>query len=212
MYKDREAAAYILAEQLKKYKGQDGVVLAIPRGAVPMGVIIAEELGFDLDLALSKKIGHPHQKEYAIGAVSLTDCFINDHDDVPHSYIIEEVKRIRTRLSEMYKQFMGDKEPVDVNGKIAIIVDDGIATGNTMLSTVRMIKKQDPHHIIIAVPVASRSAIDLLSSQVDELICPLVPEYFVAVGGFYENFDQVSDEEVKFYMDRFQHKKSASES
>src|SRR4051812_8925289 len=114
-YKDRFDAGLILAKELRKYKNKNGIVLAIPRGGVPVASVVARELDFSLDIALSKKIGHPLHKEYAIGAVSLTDSFISDHKDVPESYIKSEEKKIRIRLREMYQKFMGNKMPEDAN-------------------------------------------------------------------------------------------------
>ena len=202
MYADRIEAGLVLADQLKKYAGQPGVVLAVPRGGVPLGYIIARELKMPLEILLSKKIGHPNNPEYAIGAVSLTDSIIIPHEGVSNDYIESETERIREKLRENYKKFMGDNKPIDLKDKIIIIVDDGIATGNTLLSTVKMLRNQKPAKIVIAVPVAPRSSIDKLSKLVDEMVIPLIPKEFYGVGGFYEDFAQVSDEEVLNYLDK----------
>ena len=200
MYADRIEAGLVLADQLKKYAGQPGVVLAVPRGGVPLGYIIARELKLPLEILLSKKIGHPNNPEYAIGAVSLTDSIIIPHEGVSNEYIESETLRIREKLRENYKKFMGDNKPTDLKDKIVIIVDDGIATGNTLLSTVKMLRNQKPAKIVIAVPVAPRSSVDKLSKLVDEMVVPLVPKEFYGVGGFYEDFEQVSDEDVLSYL------------
>jgi putative phosphoribosyl transferase len=200
MYYDRIDAGLILANELMTYKGDHGVVLAVPRGGVPIAYYVAVQLGFSLDLLLTKKIGHPRNSEYAIGAVSLSERYIVQHEDVSQKYIDEETMRIREKLKEMYIKFMGDKSPEPVNGKTVIVIDDGIATGNTLMST---IKKGNPAKLIIAVPVASRHAIEKLRPMVDELVCPLIPESFYGVGTFYKTFDQVSDEEVMMYINRF---------
>lgn len=202
MYADRIEAGLVLADQLKKYAGQPGVVLAVPRGGVPLGFIIARELKLPLEILLSKKIGHPNNPEYAIGAVSLTDRVIIPHEGVSNEYIESETKRIREKLKENYKKFMGDNKPTDLKDKIVIIVDDGIATGNTLLSTVKMLRNQKPAKIVIAAPVASRSSVEKISKLVDEMIVPLIPKEFYGVGGFYKNFDQVSDEEVLMYLSK----------
>jgi len=202
MYADRVEAGLVLADQLKKYAGQPGVVLAVPRGGVPLGFIIARELKLPLEILLSKKIGHPNNPEYAIGAVSLTDRVIIPHEGVSNEYIESETKRIREKLKENYKKFMGDNKPIDLKDKIVIIVDDGIATGNTLLSTVKMLRNQKPAKIVIAAPVASRSSVEKISKLVDEMVVPLIPKEFYGVGGFYKNFDQVSDEEVLIYLDK----------
>lgn len=202
MFRDRIEAGQLLAAKLKKYKGDQGIVLAVPRGGVPVAYVVAKELGFPIEVILTKKIGHPLNKEYAIGAASLTDYFIIPHDNVPQSYIDRELQRARQRLKEMYIKFMGDKEPESPENKTVVIIDDGIATGNTLLGTLQLLRKSKPGKIVIAVPVASKSAVQKLSKEVDELIAVIVPEEFHGVGAFYENFEQVSDEEVMFYLDK----------
>ncbi len=209
MYYDRIDAGLILANKLMEYKNVPGVVLAVPRGGVPIAYYVAVQLGYDLDLLLTKKIGHPRNSEYAIGAVSLHDRYIVQHEGVSHEYIEQETLRIRETLKEMYVKFMGDKEPSSIEDKTVIIVDDGIATGNTLLSTIRMLKKGNPSKIVVAVPVASRHAVDKLAGLVDEIVCPLIPDSFYGVGTFYKNFDQVSDEEVMMYLNRFNNLRKA---
>jgi predicted phosphoribosyltransferase len=200
MFKDRTDAGIALALKLKKYKGKDGVILAIPRGGVPVAAVLARELGMPMEVLLSKKIGHPLNPEYAIGAVSLEDRVISPHPDVDEEYIEKETVRIRKKLAEHYHRFMGDKQPIPLHDKIVIIVDDGIATGNTLLSTLPMIRKQRPKKIIIAVPVSPSGAVLRLSRSVNEMVVALIPDAFYGVGGFYEDFRQVSDEEVVGYM------------
>ncbi len=209
MFRDRQEAGLLLAGLLKKFKNDDGVVLAVPRGGVPLAYFVARELGFPLEVILTKKIGHPANKEYAIGAASLTDYFVVPHEYVTNDYIEHELVQIRRKLKEMYKRFMGDKEPQSLEGKTVIVVDDGIATGNTLLGTIQVLKKSEPGKIIIAVPVASENAVEKLSREVDEVIAVLVPEEFYGVGAFYEDFSQVSDEEVIFYLDRLRELRKA---
>jgi predicted phosphoribosyltransferase len=208
MFRDRIEAGFALAEKLKKYKNDPGLVLAVPRGGVPIAYIVAKELGFPLDLVLTKKIGHPANKEYAIGAVSLTDSYVVPHEHVSEKYIEAQIIHIRRRLHEMYKTFMGDKEPESIKGKTLIVIDDGIATGNTLIATINMLKKGQPGKIVIAVPVASSNSVQKLSPEVDELVCLLVPEVFFGVGAFYENFSQVSDEEVMDYLTKLKEEKN----
>ena len=124
-------------------------------------------------------------KEYAIGAASLSDYFIIPHENVSEQYIQQELQRVRSRLKEMYTRFMGDKEPESLKGKTVIIIDDGIATGNTLMGTVNVLRKSNPGKIIIGVPVASQSAVDKLSKEVDEVVAVLIPEEFYGVGSFY---------------------------
>lgn len=202
MFKNRIEAGFELAAKLKKYRNDPCVVLAVPRGGVPVAYAVASELGFPVEVVLTKKIGHPMNKEYAIGAASLTDHFIIPHEDVSESYIQQELTLIRNRLKEMYKRFMGDDQPQQLDGKTVIVIDDGIATGNTMLGTVHVLRKSNPGKIIIGVPVASQSAVRKLSKVVDEVVTVLVPDEFYGVGAFYEDFGQVSDEEVMAYLDK----------
>ena len=210
MFQNRIEAGLLLAAKLKKYKNDPGIVLAVPRGGIPVAYAVAKELGFPIEVILTKKIGHPVNKEYAIGAASLTDYFIVPHDDVTEFYIKQEVERIRIRLKEMYKRFMGDREPENLEGKTVIVIDDGIATGNTLMGTVNVLRKSKPGKIVIAVPVASKSAVNKLSSEVDEVIALLIPEEFYGVGAFYEDFKQVSDEEVNLYLDKLRELRKAA--
>lgn len=209
MFRDRIEAGQLLAAKLKKYKNDLGVILAVPRGGVPVAYAVAKELDFPIEIILTKKIGHPIYKEYAIGAASLSDYFIIPHENISEEYIQQELQRVRTRLKEMYKRFMGDKEPANLEGKTVIVIDDGIATGNTILGTVHVIQKSNPAKIVIAVPVASKSSVEKLSSEVDEVVAVLIPDQFWGVGGFYQDFDQVSDDEVMFYLDKLRELRKA---
>jgi putative phosphoribosyl transferase len=196
MFYNRKEAGRLLAAKLRKYRNQPGIILAVPRGGVPVAYEVARELNMPLDIILVKKLGHPLNPEYAIGAVGLQDRYVVPHEDVTEFYIERETQKIRSRLMEMQKKFMGDKPLTDYRGKTLVIIDDGIATGNTLLATIKILKNAGPEKIVVAVPVASRSAVEKLSPVVDELITVLVPESFYGVGGFYEDFSQVQDEEV----------------
>lgn len=209
MFQNRAEAGIMLAAKLKKYRNEPGVVLAVPRGGVPVACAVAKELGFPLEIVLTKKIGHPVNKEYAIGAASLTDYFVIPHENVSDEYIHGEVQRIRIRLKDMYEKFMGSTAPVSLEGKTVIVVDDGIATGNTLLGTVNVLRKGKPGKLIVAVPVASANAVTKLSKEVDEVIAVLIPEPFYGVGSFYKDFTQVSDEEVIEYLYKFHELKKA---
>jgi putative phosphoribosyl transferase len=196
MFRDREDAAAQLAQGLVDYKGLNAVVLAIPRGGVPIGYIIAKALHLPMEPALSKKIGHPMNREYAIGSVSLFGSYINPDASVSREYIELETMRIRNLLREKYKQFMGDREPLDLKNLKVIITDDGIATGSTVLATVKAVKMQEPEEIIVAAPVASQSAVDRIMQEGVKVVCVSVPYGFQGVGQFYEDFTQVNDETV----------------
>ncbi len=202
MFNNRMQAGWQLAAKLEKYKNEPGIVLAVPRGGIPVSYCVAKQLGFPMELILTKKIGHPMNKEYAIGAASLADYFIIPHQNVSEQYIYEEVEKIRFRLKEMYKKFIGDSVPENLEGKTVIVIDDGIATGNTLLATIHLLRKSKPGKIIIGAPVASKSAVNTLSKEVDEVVTILIPNAFYGVGAFYKNFDQVSDEEVIFFMNQ----------
>ncbi|PRX54638.1 phosphoribosyltransferase [Flagellimonas meridianipacifica] len=198
MFDNRIDAGRQLAYALDNFKNEDVVVLAIPRGGVPLGNMVAKALNAPLDVALTKKIGHPSNKEYAIGAVSLEDVVITNADGVTRTYIDSEIKRIREKLEKRHNQYYKTKSPENLNNKTVLIVDDGIATGNTIMITIKLVKKQNPKKVIVAVPVASKSALSRLrsSQDIDEVICLMAPTYFRGVGQFYEEFNQVSDEEA----------------
>lgn len=205
IFQDRIEAGNLLAEKLMAYKDKNAVVLAIPRGGVPVGYIIANKLNLPLEVVLSKKIGHPFHKEFAIGAVTQKSRILSEAaDQVSKDYIEEETKRIRTLLAQRYREYYGDKEPLELFGRILIIVDDGIATGNTILSTIEMLHQEKPLKIVVAIPVSSLSALQLLQNTpfIDEVVCLSAPANFRAVGQFYENFDQVDDREVKAILNK----------
>ncbi|MFT4831531.1 MAG: putative phosphoribosyl transferase [Psychroserpens sp.] len=198
MFKDRKDAGLKLAERLQDYRDKDTVVLAIPRGGLPLGAIIARSLHAPLDVVLSKKIGHPYNKEYAIGAVSMDHIILGDAAEVVNGYIEKETAKIRQKLKKHHDQYFKDRKPEPLKDKVVIIVDDGIATGNTILVTAELIHAQNPRKTIVAIPVAPKSAIPMLeaSPYIDEVICLFAPYNFHAVGQFYQHFYQVSDEEA----------------
>lgn len=193
---DRYDAAMQLAAKLKKYKNSDGVILAVPRGGVPMGYYIATHLNLALDLLMTKKLGHPKHEEYAIGAIGLEDSILEDMEGVPEEYIQTQTAIIRQQLKERYKKFMGNREPVNIHGKIVIVVDDGVATGRTILATLKMLRSKEPKKLVVAVPVASVEAAERIRREVDDFICLYTPSHFLGVGAFYEDFTQTTDEEV----------------
>jgi predicted phosphoribosyltransferase len=210
IFKDRYDAALNLIPLLEKYRKETGVVLAVPRGGVPIGYHIARAFHFPLELLLTKKIGHPASKELAIGAVSLVSEVIDDRHHVPEEYIEHEIKKIRESLRERYKKFVGDREPEDLQGKTVIIVDDGIATGNTIMASIKMIRTKHPKKIVIAVPVAPAETAARLRAVVDDFVCCHTPKHFFGVGQFYEDFSEVSDQEVIDLMKEINHKKEAA--
>lgn len=211
MYSDRNEAGHVLAGALKKLQLSNALVLAVPRGGIPVAFTVAREFSFPLDLLLTKKIGHPDNPEYAIGAVSLTDSIITTLQGVTEIYLKEETAHIRGDLRKMYTKFMGDKEPEKLAGKTLIVIDDGVATGNTLIGTIKMLRKENPQKIIIAVPIATLKAVNKLSAVVDQVVCPQTPYGFKGVGNYYENFDPVTDEEVLFYLNQLRTEQTNSD-
>jgi predicted phosphoribosyltransferase len=195
-FKDREDAALKLIPLLDKYRKQPCVVMAVPRGGVPLAAVIANYFHFPLELLMSKKIAHPNYPEFAIGAVSLKNHVLDEINNISDSYINQEIQRIRISLREKYKKFTGNHSPPGLKNKILLIVDDGIATGNTILASIEMLRQQHPKKIIVAVPVIAADSVKKISNETDELVCIYEPKHFGSVGNYYNNFEQVSDEEV----------------
>ena len=206
MFKDRIDAGLQLAKKLNSYKDKKHVVvLAIPRGGLPLGAIVSKSLNAKLDVALSKKIGHPFNKEFAIGAVSLNNIIMDDNTEISIGYIEKETKRLREKLQKRHNQYFKNRSPLNLKDKIVIIIDDGIATGNTIRVTAQLIYEQKPEKIVIAIPVAPKLTVQKLraTSYIDEVVCLETPFNFQAVGQFYMNFDQVSDGEAIKILDEF---------
>jgi putative phosphoribosyl transferase len=206
---DRAAAGRELAELLTGKAYENPLVLALPRGGLPVAVPIAKALAAPLDLVMVKKIGMPGHEEFAIGAI-----VDGEH---PHLVINDDVLGVRglskadidrmaqVKLEEIArrKAEYGAGDPTSVRDRTAIIVDDGIATGASMKAAIEAVRAQKPARIVIAVPVAPPSTIRELAAKVDEVVCPLQPEMFFAVGAHYSDFRQVSDQQVKDMMQEF---------
>lgn len=200
-YAHRRHAGLVLARHLIRYRFSDALVLAVPRGGVPVAWEVARALHLPLDLLLIKKLGHPANKEFAVGAVSLSEEIITvDSPPFTAGYLQKEATRLRRRLVEMNHLFRQDSPPADLRGKTLLLVDDGIATGFTLHAGIRLLRAAAPARIVVAVPVASVSAITLLRLLSDELVCPFIPDTFHGVGQFYQDFTQVSDSEVIRYL------------
>lgn len=204
MFRNRTEAGYLLAGELLKYKGKPVVVMAIPRGGLPLGAIIADALQAPLEVALTKKIGHPFNREYAIGAVSRNQIIVSKPEGISESYIESETVRLREKLEERHRLFHRKKSPVPLKGKQVIIIDDGIATGNTLRVTIALISAEAPDKIIVAIPVAPPDTVSRIRdmAEVDDVICLLTPRNFHAVGQFYEDFAAVSDKEALAIFER----------
>jgi predicted phosphoribosyltransferase len=199
-FRDRADAGKKLAQALKKYEGQNGVVYALPRGGVVLGVEVARALGMPLDLLIPRKIGHPLQPEYAIGAVVESGEMVSNQREVARvdpEWFRQEVEAERQEARRRRELYLGGREPAPVEGKTAIIVDDGIATGLTMEVSIREAQRRKPGHLVVAVPVAPPDTVERMSREVDEfVVLDRSPYYLGAVGAYYDSFYQVTDEEV----------------
>lgn len=198
LFKNRFDAAERLAEKLQKYKGKKNVIiLAIPRGALQIGNVLAKRLQLPLDIVLTKKIGHPYNSELAIGAVSLASEIIDPQfRDVSREYIQNEIQELRGKLKERYLKYRGEKPFPKLKDKMVILVDDGVAMGHTMSAAIDLVRKEKPKKIVVAIPVGSAEAVAMLKRKADEVICLSIPESFMAIGQFYQQFEQVEDEEA----------------
>lgn len=199
-FRDRAHAAQLLATRLQRYKGQRPVVLGIPRGGLPMARAIADALGGDVDAVFVHKVGHPTQPEVAVGAVddeghvALTES--SSRSGVPQTALDAEVLRQQMQLATRARRLRGVRAPCDLRDRLAVVVDDGVATGSTMEAAIRSVRRRGPSRVIAAMAVAPPSVVDRLRVVADEVICLLTPAYFFAVGGFFEDFSEVSDEEA----------------
>ncbi len=205
MFQNRTKAGQALAKMLLPYQKHDVIVLGIPRGGIPVAYEIAEILNKPLGIVLVKKIGHPINKEYAIGAVSLEDHIIIPNINVSEAYINDEIDNVRKRLLQMKAYFKGrDYSKIPLKDKVVILVDDGLATGYTMLNTIRLIKKTQPKKIIVAIPVGPKESIDILKNEGVELVVIEIPYFFNGIGAFYEDFTQVENETVLDLLEQHQ--------
>jgi predicted phosphoribosyltransferase len=207
-FNDRREAGRKLAEALRHYRGKDAVVLALPRGGVPVAAEIAAALDAPLDLLLVRKIGVPWQPELAMGAVIDGEepitvrnediiglASVSDADfDAAAQRELEEIERRR-------KKYIGERPRPEIKDHVAIIIDDGIATGATVRAAIRGLKRKGPEKVVLAVPVAPPSTVETLREEVDELICLEAPEMFRAISLYYRSFEQVNDEEVTRILD-----------
>ncbi|MBL7963501.1 MAG: phosphoribosyltransferase [Flavobacteriales bacterium] len=193
---DRTEAGALLAKELEAYRSTDALVLAIPRGGVAVGHAVAIALDLPLDIVLAKKIGHPMNPEYAIGAVSPEAVSVEQLPDVPASYVEHEVTRIRAQMQERAHQYRGQRPPPRMKDRTLIVVDDGVATGHTLLAILGLLRKQQPARIVVAMPVVPASFVRKARIHADEFVCLLAPHNFRAVGQFYEDFMPVENDEV----------------
>jgi predicted phosphoribosyltransferase len=201
-FRDRFEAGRVLAEHLHKYANRpDVLVLALPRGGVPVGFEVARALNAPLDVFLVRKLGVPGHEELAMGAIAsggvrvLNDEVVNVLR-IPEEVIDEVAAEEQRELERREREYRGDRPPPDVRGRVVILVDDGLATGSTMRAAVAALRKQHPARIVVAVPVGAPDTCAEFQDEADEVVCARSPEPFFAVGLWYADFSQTTDEEV----------------
>lgn len=200
MFRDRHEAALRLAERLQPYRGKNPLVLAIPRGAVPMAKTIAHALGGEFDVVLVRKLRAPHHAELAVGSVDESGwVYVAEHAALygADSAYIEAEKQVQLQtIRQRRAQYTPIRPPIDPSERIVIVIDDGLATGATMISALHGLRERHPARLICAVPVAPPETLEKIAGMADEVVCLQAPEFFRAVGQFYTHFPQVEDTEV----------------
>lgn len=180
----------------------DTVVVALPRGGVVPAYVVATELHQPLEVVMVKKLGHPSHPELAIGAVSLRNRVLDEHLSFDDDYLEAKTQEIREMLKKRYEMYRGQKKPLDLRNKTVIVVDDGVATGNTMVAALQLIRSEKPRQVIVAVPVAPTRVIERLRQNADRVLCLETHSDFFAIGLYYKDFGQVSDDEVKRLLEK----------
>lgn len=198
-FHNREEAGKVLAQRLAEYKKDKPVVLAIPRGALPVGQVIADVLNGELDVVLVKKIGAPNNPELAIGALSESgDIYFTEMaQGLSHEYLTERANIEVKKLNQKRKLYSALRPQVNLKGRTVIIVDDGIATGSTMLAAIKSALHREAKKVIVATVIAPPETVENLRKEADEVVVIYTPELFKSVGEFFEDFSQVTDKEVK---------------
>lgn len=214
MFRNREDAARQLADRLKGRDFHAPLVLAIPRGGVVTGAVLARELKADLDIILSRKLRAPGQPELALGAISEDgQIYLNPqtqgHLDAIQEYLNDERRYQLAEIARRKKLFRSVRAAAPLSGRTVIVTDDGIATGSTMIAALHVVQSQNPLDLIVAVPVASPDRLAEVRRWCDETVCLLAPDHFCAIGEFYEDFDQVEDQEVIRLLREFPAPRSA---
>lgn len=200
LFRDREEAARRLVERLDHYRGRSPLVLAVPRGAVPMGRIVADAIGGDLDVVLVHKLGAPDNPELAIGSVTedgdVTVSPFAWEIGVTQEYVDREAAEQLEVLQARRRRYTPVREPVNPAGRVVIVVDDGVATGATLLAALKGLRKRNPAELVAAIAVSPRETLERIRHEAGRVVCLATPEPFFAVGQFFLRFPQVSDDEV----------------
>lgn len=209
-FSNRTNAGRRLAAALGKYRGRDVVVFALPRGGAPVAAPIAEALNAPLDLALVRKIGVPFQPELAMGAVADggASVIVRNEDVIALAGVSEAqfdaaCAREIAELDRRRQLYLGERPRAEAKGRVAIVVDDGVATGATTRAALRAVRARHPARLVLAAPVAPREALDALSDEADEIVCLETPDDFIAIGFYYADFRQVDDVDVIALLDRY---------
>ena len=203
IFKDRRDAGRKLAQYLTQYANRpDVVVLALPRGGVPVAFEVARALNAPLDIFLVRKLGLPGHEELAMGAIASGGLRVLNEDivgalNIPDAVVEAVARRERAELERRERAYRGDRPPLDVRGKTVILVDDGLATGSSMRAAVAGLRARQPAQIVVAVPTAAPETCDAFENEVDDVVCAVTPQPFFSVGTWYEDFSQTSDEEVR---------------
>lgn len=206
-FRDRAEAGRILAEKLARYRDRDEVlILALPRGGVPVAFEVAKALHAPLDVFLVRKLGLPGREELAMGAISSGGVKVLNQEVVgslriPESVIDSVADQERRELERREREYRSGRPAPLIENQVVILIDDGLATGASMRAAVEAVRQQRPKWVVVAVPVASPAACDELKAEVDEVVCAVTPDRFYAVGMWYEDFPQTSDEDVKDLLD-----------
>ena len=215
-FKNRAEAGLLLAKKLETYAfDPDVLVLALPRGGVPVAFEVAKALDVPMDVFLVRKLGVPGQEELAMGAIATGGVRVINEDvvrllGIPESIIAAAAVRQQRELERRQQAYRGDRRDPVVRGRIIILVDDGLATGSTMRAAAAALRQQQPKRIVIAVPAAPPETCAEFRAEVDEVVCTITPEPFYGVGRWYEDFTQITDEEVRDLLERASERHSAS--
>ena len=207
-FRDRSEAGQVLAGELEAYAGREDVlVLALPRGGVPVALEIARALHVPLDVFVVRKLGVPGHEELAMGAIAREGVLVLEPTvveglGIPPDVVAEVAAREEQERLRREREYRGDRPEPEVRGRTVILVDDGLATGSTMRAAVAALRKLQPERIVVAVPVAARSTCAQLAAEVDDIVCARMPEPFQAVGQWYVEFSQTTDEEVRDLLSR----------
>jgi putative phosphoribosyl transferase len=206
-FRDREDAGRRLVERLEQYRDEDPIILALPRGGVPVAYEISRALRAPLDIFIARKLGAPRRKEFGIGAIAQGGVLVLNERavealEIPEEYIERVAKEEAEEIERRLRILRGDRPELEVEGRTAVLVDDGLATGVTARAAVEALRQRNPGRLVLAVPVCAARSVKLLRSEVDELVCLEAPSNLIAISLWYQDFYQVGDEQVVELLER----------